>query len=157
MAKLNIAPTKSNLISVKSQLSFAQDGFDLLEQKRQILVYELMSRLGRAKDIEKRIAKATKPAYASLHGATLAIGAAGLGFWGNACHRGRRPPGDQQHHPGSGAVSGEEYLFAAAVAGVVGPALCLSLRAHSADADLHPDGGLPVSYTHLTLPTSDLV
>lgn len=78
MAKLNIAPTKSNLISVKSQLNFAQDGFDLLEQKRQILVYELMSRLGRAKDIEKRIAKATKPAYASLHGATLAIGAAGL-------------------------------------------------------------------------------
>ncbi len=78
MAKLNIAPTKSNLISLKSQLAFAQDGFDLLEQKRQILVFELMSRLGRAKDIEKRIAAATRPAFESLRGATLAIGAAGL-------------------------------------------------------------------------------
>lgn len=78
MAKLNTAPTKSNLISLKSQLAFAKDGFDLLEQKRQILVFELMSRLGRAKDVEKRVASATGSAFDALRSATLAIGAAGL-------------------------------------------------------------------------------
>ena len=42
MAKLNIAPTKSNLLAIKEQLSVATDGYDLLEQKREILVMELM-------------------------------------------------------------------------------------------------------------------
>ena len=42
MARLNIAPTKSNLIAIKEQLRSAQDGYELLEQKREILVMELM-------------------------------------------------------------------------------------------------------------------
>ena len=42
MAKLNIAPTKSNLLSMKEQLSISQNGYELLEQKREILVQELM-------------------------------------------------------------------------------------------------------------------
>ena len=33
MAKLNIAPTKSNLLSIKEQLAVAEDGYELLEQK----------------------------------------------------------------------------------------------------------------------------
>ncbi len=37
MAKLNIAPTKSNLLAIKEQLAVAVDGYDLLEQKREIL------------------------------------------------------------------------------------------------------------------------
>ena len=42
MAKSNIAPTKSNLLAVKAQLAVSQDGYELLEQKREILVMELM-------------------------------------------------------------------------------------------------------------------
>ena len=38
MAKLNVAPTKSNLLSMKEQLTVSKDGYDLLEQKREILV-----------------------------------------------------------------------------------------------------------------------
>ncbi len=48
MAKLNVAPTKSSYLVLKRQLAFAEEGYDLLEQKRQILIFELMSRLGRA-------------------------------------------------------------------------------------------------------------
>ena len=48
MAKLNISPTKSSLLTLRRQLAFAQEGFDLLEQKRQILIVELMGRLARA-------------------------------------------------------------------------------------------------------------
>ena len=42
MAKLNIAPTKSNLLKMNEQLAVSQGGYDLLEQKREILVMELM-------------------------------------------------------------------------------------------------------------------
>lgn len=72
--KLNVAPTKSNHLVLKQQLEFAQNGYDLLEQKRQILVYELMSRLGRAKDVERRVAEALEPAFAALQQATLDLG-----------------------------------------------------------------------------------
>ena len=76
--KLNVAPTKSNYLSLTRQLAFARDGYDLLEQKRQILVFELMSRLGRAKDIERRVGNALVPAYDALRKSTLDIGAAAL-------------------------------------------------------------------------------
>lgn len=79
-----VAPTKSNLMALKASLSFAEDGFDLLEQKRQILVFELMGRLGRAKDIETRIAEETARAFDALKSATLSIGAAGVEMAGAA-------------------------------------------------------------------------
>jgi len=78
MAKLNIAPTKSSLLSLKKQLAFAEEGYDLLEQKRQILIFELMSRLNRARDAETRTAAAFKPAFAALREATLDLGSQAL-------------------------------------------------------------------------------
>ena len=42
MARSDVPPTKSSLFSVKEQLAIAREGFDLLEQKREILVMELM-------------------------------------------------------------------------------------------------------------------
>ena len=78
MAKLNIAPTKSSLLSLGKQLAFAEEGYDLLEQKRQILIFELMSRLNRARDTEARIAEAYKRAFDALHEATLDLGSEAL-------------------------------------------------------------------------------
>lgn len=78
MAKLNVAPTKSSLLSLKKQLLFAEEGYDLLEQKRQILIFELMSRLNRARDVEIRIAESFKHAFAALREATLDIGSEAL-------------------------------------------------------------------------------
>ncbi len=74
MAKLNVAPTKSSYLALARQLEFAREGFDLLEQKRQILVFELMSRLGRARDAERRVAQAMDRAFAALREASLEIG-----------------------------------------------------------------------------------
>jgi len=78
MAKLNIAPTKSNLLSLKRQLAFAEEGYDLLEQKRQILIYELMSRLNRAREAEAKIAETFQRAHAALREAVLDVGSAAL-------------------------------------------------------------------------------
>lgn len=78
MPKLNIAPTKSNLLSLKRQLAFAEEGYDLLEQKRQILILELMSRLGRIQAIERRVAETFQRAFAALRETTLDIGTQAL-------------------------------------------------------------------------------
>lgn len=78
MAKLNIAPTKSNLLALKRQLLFAQEGYDLLEQKRQILVFELMSRLKRARAVEQTSAEKLTLAFEALTEAVLDIGSYAL-------------------------------------------------------------------------------
>lgn len=78
MAKLNVAPTKSNYLELSNQLDSAKEGYELLDLKRQILVYELMSRLGRARDAERRVADALREAFAALQGAMLDVGSAGV-------------------------------------------------------------------------------
>jgi V/A-type H+/Na+-transporting ATPase subunit D len=78
VAKLNIAPTKSNLLFLRRQLIFAEEGYDLLEQKRQILIAELMSRLQFAREAEQVAAEALRRAFAALREAELDGGAEAL-------------------------------------------------------------------------------
>lgn len=74
MAKLNIAPTKSNLLSMKEQLSVSQDGYDLLEQKREILVMELMHMVEKVKLLEKNIEDEIAKAYPALRKMLMQVG-----------------------------------------------------------------------------------
>ena len=74
MAKLNIAPTKSNLLKVKEQLSVATDGYELLEQKREILVMELMRMVEKVKLLERDIEKQISKAYPALKNMLMAVG-----------------------------------------------------------------------------------
>ena len=78
MSRLNIPPTKSNILQVSKSLEFAEEGFELLEQKRQILVLELMSRLERAKRIQEESDRALAGAFEALKRAQLASGSASL-------------------------------------------------------------------------------
>jgi V/A-type H+-transporting ATPase subunit D len=78
MAKLNVAPTKSNFLDLSQQLDSAKEGYELLDQKRQILIFELMSRLGRARDAERRVAEALERAFHALRDAVLDVGSAGI-------------------------------------------------------------------------------
>lgn len=78
MPKINIAPTKSNLLTLKRQLVFAEEGYDLLEQKRQILIFELMGRLKRAAEVEQRVAAAMQQAFAALREAEVDVGSAAI-------------------------------------------------------------------------------
>lgn len=74
MARLPVAPTKSNLLAVKEQLVVARDGYELLEQKREILVMELMQMVEKVKLLETDIDKATDRAYGSLRRMFMAVG-----------------------------------------------------------------------------------
>lgn len=66
MAKMNIPPTKSNLLKVKQSSAIATEGYELLEQKREILVMELMSYVERVKRVEKELDNKIMDAYSSL-------------------------------------------------------------------------------------------
>jgi V/A-type H+-transporting ATPase subunit D len=74
MAKLNVAPTKSNLLAIKDQLSIAQDGYELLEQKREILVMELMRMVEQVKLLEIDIQKRIETAYPALREMLMQVG-----------------------------------------------------------------------------------
>lgn len=74
MAKLNIAPTKSNLLAIKEQLAISTEGYDLLEQKREILVMELMRIVEQVKLLEKEMDKCINRAYPALKEMLLEVG-----------------------------------------------------------------------------------
>ena len=74
MAKLNIAPTKSNLLAIKEQLAVSTEGYDLLEQKREILVMELMRMVEKVKLLEGEIEKVVSKAYPSLQQMLMTVG-----------------------------------------------------------------------------------
>ena len=63
MAQITIAPTKSNLLTTKEQLAVSTNGYELLEEKREILVRELMSLVEQVKLLEDEIQQAIDEAY----------------------------------------------------------------------------------------------
>lgn len=74
MAKLDVPPTKSTYLEMEKSLSFAREGFDLLEDKRRILVLELMSHLARARDIQHDVEAKVADAFSALKDAQLSTG-----------------------------------------------------------------------------------
>ncbi len=70
----NVAPTKTNLISLKNELKFASLGYELLDQKRNILVMELLNLVDEAVDFQERADKVLVTAYSSLENAALDMG-----------------------------------------------------------------------------------
>jgi len=66
MARYDLPPTKSSLFAVKEQLTIAKEGFELLEQKREILVMELMRMVEEVKLLERDLDKRLSSSYGSL-------------------------------------------------------------------------------------------
>jgi V/A-type H+-transporting ATPase subunit D len=75
---INVAPTKANLMSAKSTLEFSNKGYELLDQKRNVLIREMMGLVDRAKDIQKRINTTFQQAYEALKTANITMGVAGV-------------------------------------------------------------------------------
>ncbi len=67
----NVAPTKTNLLSLGQELKFAKLGYELLDQKRNILIIELLNLVDQAADHEDKVNKALSEAYRTLEEAVL--------------------------------------------------------------------------------------
>lgn len=74
MARYKVIPTKTNLARLKRDMNFAREGYELLEQKRQILVVELMGLIDRTADAQEEVEKNLTEAYHALQQAVLGMG-----------------------------------------------------------------------------------
>ena len=70
----NIPPTKTNLIKLKQELQFARLGYELLDQKRNILIIELLTLVDQAVEFQDKVEKALAEAYRTLESAVLDMG-----------------------------------------------------------------------------------
>lgn len=74
MAQLNYAPTKTNLLKLKNDLQFAQQGYELLDQKRNILIIELLALVDQTVDFQSRVDNALAKAYKALEETVFDMG-----------------------------------------------------------------------------------
>ncbi|MFA6772917.1 MAG: V-type ATP synthase subunit D, partial [Sphaerochaeta sp.] len=79
-----LAPTRSNLLKLIEDLKFAQLGHELLDQKRSILVVELLTLVDQAVDYEQRVVIALAEAQLSLSDAIMQMGRLRVGNLGGA-------------------------------------------------------------------------
>lgn len=78
MALLDVPATKSSQLALRGQLAFAEEGYALLDQKRELLVFELGRVAARTAAKKKAAEAALRKAFSELRGAELAGGAAAL-------------------------------------------------------------------------------
>jgi len=70
----SIAPTKTNLLKLRQELSFALLGHELLDQKRNILVLELLALVDQTVDFQEKVVRALAEAYRTLQEAVMHMG-----------------------------------------------------------------------------------
>jgi len=78
MAILNVPATKSALLGLRRQLELAEEGYSLLDRKRELLLLELGKVTGRAARERAAAMKVLARAAAALRGAELDAGSAAL-------------------------------------------------------------------------------
>jgi len=69
-----LAPTRGNLVKLTRSMKMAQSGHDLLDQKRQVLMMELVRFIGTAKTIQHDVEHIFKDAYEALTKANISLG-----------------------------------------------------------------------------------
>ena len=77
MPRYELAPTRTNLLALKGDLAFALEGYELLEQKREILMAELKRYTGLAAEAQRKVDEELAHAFAALRQAQMASGATG--------------------------------------------------------------------------------
>jgi len=74
MPKIELPPTKSSLRKLKEDLTFAYEGYDLLNQKREILTTEIIRKIGVIMTIESNFQEALNQLYAAYRNAAVDMG-----------------------------------------------------------------------------------
>lgn len=74
MTRTNVAPTKTNLIKLRDELKFSRLGYELLDQKRNILVIELLNIVDQTVDFQSRVEEELAKAFRALEDAVLEMG-----------------------------------------------------------------------------------
>jgi V/A-type H+/Na+-transporting ATPase subunit D len=71
---MRVALTQSNLLKLKRRMKIAQEGYDLLDEKREVMIMELMKNIRGFKEMEEEITRKLQEAYHSLEKAVVSKG-----------------------------------------------------------------------------------
>ena len=74
MAKINVAPTRSNLIRIRKELQFSKEGYEILNRKREVLTTELIQMAHKAEELQSEVWKLLAEAYEAMERAQLNMG-----------------------------------------------------------------------------------
>jgi V/A-type H+/Na+-transporting ATPase subunit D len=70
----NVPPTKTNLLRIGDELKFAKLGHELLDQKRNILVLELLNLVDQAEEYQSLVERSLRDAFQALERTSLRMG-----------------------------------------------------------------------------------
>lgn len=74
MPQNKIVPTRANLLKLKDNLKLTTEGFELLDQKREVLMMELMNVIYRLRDVQEKVRKSLAGLYNLMDESRLDIG-----------------------------------------------------------------------------------
>ncbi|MBD3182282.1 hypothetical protein GF312_08320, partial [Candidatus Poribacteria bacterium] len=74
MPKLKVAPTRTNLLKARESLYLAREGYELLEQKREVLLMELMQIVHDLRELERQMDEKSAEAFDALESSLLSLG-----------------------------------------------------------------------------------
>lgn len=74
MPRMNVPPTRSNLLRIKQELEFVREGYDILDKKREVLTTELMHLAHDAEALQQQVWTLLAEAYQTLEEAILTMG-----------------------------------------------------------------------------------
>jgi V/A-type H+-transporting ATPase subunit D len=74
MSKINVPPTRSNLLRIKKDLQFAKEGYEILNRKREVLTTELIAMSKNAETLQTRVWSLLAEAYEAMENAQLKMG-----------------------------------------------------------------------------------
>jgi V/A-type H+-transporting ATPase subunit D len=74
MARLRVAPTRSNLLRLRQTLKFAREGYEVLDRKREVLITELLRVAHDAAILQEKVWAELADAYRALEIARLSMG-----------------------------------------------------------------------------------
>ena len=74
MPRINVAPTRSNLLRTKQDLEFAKESYEILDRKREVLAKELVQLANNAEAVQEEMEELISGAYQALSQAKLSMG-----------------------------------------------------------------------------------
>lgn len=80
---MRLSPTQSNLLRVKSQLEIAEEGYELLDEKREVMMMELMDNIHGFREMGEELTEKLQRSYGFLEKAFVTIGRDNLGRYGS--------------------------------------------------------------------------
>src|SRR5512133_3298157 len=87
MPRINLPPTRSNLIRIKQELQFIREGYEILNRKREVIAGELIRVAHDAEELQQQVWQRLEGAYRAIERAQLTMGRERVEWAALAAHK----------------------------------------------------------------------